>query len=153
IELKNAQRLLIDGNVIERTWPAAQVGYAVVFTPRNQGGTAPWSTVQDVTFTNNVVRYATNGINMLAQDSPYTSQRQTRVRIANNLFHHIDNNFLQFLGGVSNVTVQHNTSLQSSSIISADGSTANQSFVFVDNITPNNAYGVYGTNQGAGNAP
>jgi hypothetical protein len=153
IELKNAQRLLIDGNVFERIWPAGQEGYAIVLTPRNQQGTAPWSTVQDVTFTNNVVRYAANGVNMLGQDSPNISQRQDRVRIANNLFHHVDTNWLQLLGGVNDVTVQHNTSLQGSSIISADGSPANQGFVFVDNITPNNAYGVYGTNLGAGNAP
>ena len=68
-ELKNAQRVLIDGNVFERVWPVAQAGFAIQLTPRNQNNTAPWSTVQDVTFTNNIVRYAGNGINMLGQDT------------------------------------------------------------------------------------
>jgi len=40
-ELKNAQRLLIVANVFERIWPAAQVAFAVVLTPRNQNNTAP----------------------------------------------------------------------------------------------------------------
>jgi hypothetical protein len=150
-ELKNAQRLLIDGNVFERIWPAAQVGFAVVFTPRNQNNTAPWSTVQDVTFTNNIVRYAANGINMLGQDSPYISQRQTRVRIANNLFHHVDNILFQVLGGVNNVTIQHNTGLHGGNILSLDGTPADQGFVFTDNLVPHNAYGVFGSNVGVGN--
>ena len=37
-ELKNAQRVLIDGNVFEHNWPDAQNGYSILFTVR--GGTA-----------------------------------------------------------------------------------------------------------------
>ncbi len=155
-ELKNAQRVLIDGNVFERVWPMAQVGFAIQLTPRNQNNTAPWSTVQDVTFTNNIVRYAGNGINMLGQDNPVSggglSQRQTRVRIANNLFHHVDTILFQVLGGVNNVTIQHNTALQGGNILMLDGTPADQGFVFTDNIVPHNAYGVFGTNVGIGNA-
>ena len=39
-ELKNAQRVLVDGNVLERNWPQAQNGYSILLTPRNQDGTA-----------------------------------------------------------------------------------------------------------------
>src|SRR4029079_8835004 len=35
IELKNAQRVVIDSNVIENNWAAAQDGYGIVLTPRN----------------------------------------------------------------------------------------------------------------------
>ncbi len=134
----------------------AQVGFAVQFTPRNQNNTAPWSTVQDVTFTNNIVRYAGNGINFLGQDDPVSgggiSQRQTRVRIANNLFHHVDTILFQVLGGVNNLTIQHNTSLQGGSILTLDGTPPDQGFVFTDNIAPHNAYGVFGNNVGVGNS-
>src|SRR5205807_5782910 len=34
LELKNAQRVVIDGNVLEHHWPAAQAGFSVLFTPR-----------------------------------------------------------------------------------------------------------------------
>src|SRR5436190_1729520 len=53
-ELKNAQRVLLDGNVFEHVWPAAQIGFAILFTVRNDDVIAPWSVVQDVTFTNNI---------------------------------------------------------------------------------------------------
>jgi len=60
-ELKNAQRILIDGNLLENNWADAQNGYGVLFTVRNQDGTAPWSTVRDVTFTNNILRHSGGG--------------------------------------------------------------------------------------------
>ena len=53
-ELKNARRVLVEGNLLEHNWPHAQNGFAILFTPRNQDGRAPWSVVEDVTFRNNV---------------------------------------------------------------------------------------------------
>src|SRR5439155_19384854 len=68
-ELKNAQRVSIDRNVFENHWLAAQAGYAIVFTPRNQSGTAPWSVVQQVEFTNNIVRHVSSVFNVLGTDN------------------------------------------------------------------------------------
>ena len=51
-ELKNARRVLVEGNLLEHNWPHAQNGFAILFTPRNQDGRAPWSVVEDVTFSN-----------------------------------------------------------------------------------------------------
>ena len=39
-ELKNAQHVLVEGNVFEYNWVGGQPGYAILSTPRNQGGTA-----------------------------------------------------------------------------------------------------------------
>ena len=61
IELKNAQRVRIEGNVIENNWQASQSGYALVLTPRNQDNTAPWTVVQDVTIRSNIVRHVNGG--------------------------------------------------------------------------------------------
>ena len=44
-ELKNARRVLVEGNLFEHNWAHAQSGFAVLFTPRNQDGRAPWSVV------------------------------------------------------------------------------------------------------------
>ena len=71
--------MLIEGNVLEYTWAAAQVGFAVLFTPRNQDGTAPLSVVEDVTFVNNTVRHVANGVHMLGQDDNNPSGRLSRV--------------------------------------------------------------------------
>ena len=57
LELKNARRVLIRGNLLEYNWPESQNGFAILFTVRNQEGTAPWSTVEDVTFIHNIVRH------------------------------------------------------------------------------------------------
>src|SRR5207245_10804232 len=50
LELKNAQRVLIDGNLFENNWQDAQGGTAILFTVRHQDGTTPWSIVAYVTF-------------------------------------------------------------------------------------------------------
>ena len=121
--------MLVNGNTFERIWAAGQGGFAIVLTPRNQDGSAPWSTVEDVTFTNNVVRQAAAGINILGTDNTYPSQRTSRVLILNNLFYDIDGaawgggsgNLLQVLSGVNNLSFRHNTAVQSGVIVVADG--------------------------------
>jgi hypothetical protein len=86
LELKNARRVVIDGNLLENCWADAQRGTAVVLTPRNQGGGAPWSVVEEVKFTNNVVRHAGAGMTILGTDDMEASGRLRRVEVRNNLF-------------------------------------------------------------------
>lgn len=105
-ELKNAQRVLIDGNVLQNNW-----GTAVVLTPRNQDGTAPWSVVQDVTFTNNVVKNVNNGVAMQGFDDGHPSQQLQRVLLKNNLFDDSRGIFVLMVGPINGVTLDHNTSL------------------------------------------
>ena len=154
LELKNAQRLLIDGNVLENNWADAQNGYGVLFTPRNQDGTAPWSVVRDVTFTNNILRHSGGGINAMGTDYLHPSQPTQRILIQNNVFDDISSNtwngtgtFFQLMDGGSDIVVDHNTVIQSGNIITATASSAvvpASSFVFTNNIVSNNLYGVFG---------
>lgn len=154
LELKNAQRVLIDGNLLENNWGDAQNGYGVLFTVRNQDGTAPWSNVSDVTFTNNIVRHSGGGVNMMGADYLHPSQPTQRILIQNNLFDDISGTawngtgtFFQILDGGSDVVVDHNTVLQSGNMITATYSSAltpAASFVFTNNIVPYNQYGVFG---------
>lgn len=49
-ELKNAQRVLFENNVLENSWGGfSQNGYAILLTPKNQGGHCPVCRVTDVT--------------------------------------------------------------------------------------------------------
>ena len=48
LEFKCAKRANVRGNIFENCWPAGQSGKAILFTPRNQGGKAPWVTVEDL---------------------------------------------------------------------------------------------------------
>ena len=86
LELKNARRMLVDGNIFEYSWPDSLDGWAIAFTPRNQSGGAPWSTVEDITFTNNIVRHATGAILIHGTDDLHPSRQTQRLLIQNNLF-------------------------------------------------------------------
>jgi hypothetical protein len=147
-ELKNAQRVLIDGNVFEYNWLAAQNGFSILFTVRGEGGTAPWAIIHDVTFTNNIVRHVAQGINILGRDDLSPSGQTQRVLIQNNLFVDVggswgDGRLFQLLNNPADVTINHNTAFQTDSPIVA-AAAATTGFVFTNNITPNNLYGVAG---------
>jgi hypothetical protein len=158
LELKNAQRVSIYGNLFEHNWLDAQVGYAILFTVRNQGGNAPWSVVQDVDFTNNVVRHSGSGIQILGTDYLHPSQQTKSILVWNNLFDDIDGgrwggagHFLGISDGVGGVfRVDNNTVFHTGSLIQVGG-TPSTSFVFTDNIARHNQYGVKGDGQGSGN--
>ena len=110
-ELKNARRILIEGNIFENNWVHAQAGTAILFTVRNQDGAAPWSAVQDVTFTNNRVRNSPSGFSILGYDDNHPSQQTLRVLIRNNLLERVDRTGFMVFGGAGDVEVDHNTFL------------------------------------------
>jgi hypothetical protein len=155
-ELKNARRVLIDGNLFEYNWPHAQNGFAILFTVRNQNGAAPWSVVEDVTFSNNVVRHTASGINILGRDDNHPSQQTKRILIKNNLFDDIggarwggEGRLFQLVADTEGVVVEHNTGFQTGTIIGAVGD-PHAGFVYRYNITPHNDYGIIGTGTGVG---
>jgi hypothetical protein len=150
-ELKNARRVVIEGNLIE----SEILTTAIVLTVRNQGGKAPWSTIEDVEIRNNIVRHASTGINILGTDNEQRSQEAKRIRIVNNLLVGIiadspDNipYFLQINGG-QQITVAHNTVQQAGNIITAYGAPS-RNFVFRDNIVQFNRYGIVCLTEGSG---
>ena len=156
LELKNARRVLIDGNIFEHSWAASQKGYAILLTPRNQSGTAPWSVVRDVTLTNNVIQHVAGGIDILGTDYEYPSQRTTSILIRNNLVYDVSStwgaeHFLLMTGAPVGVTVDHNTVHQEKMFVLADGDPI-PSFVLTNNIAPHNQYGIFGSGAGFGNS-
>ena len=150
LELKNAKNVVIDSNVFENCWTDAQSGIPILFTVRNQEGTAPWSIIQNITFTNNIVRGAEGGLNFLGSDNEKPSQRSSGAVISNNLFADIRGPFLT-LNGFNNVSLTHNTHLQTGNIMILYG-TPVQQFVYRDNLTirGSKGYGVFGDATGEG---
>jgi hypothetical protein len=141
-ELKNARRVVVDGNVIESTNPR-QVAF--VITVRNQDTKAPWSTIEDVEITNNISKHASSGVNILGRDNQAPSQQAKRIKVANNLFTDLtlpgETSYFLQVSGTDGLSVEHNTVQNIGNIISAYGQqTVN--FVFRDNIVQYNAYGV-----------
>jgi hypothetical protein len=155
-ELKNARRVLIEGNVFEQNWVHGQNGFAILFTVRNQDGRAPWSVIEDVLFTSNVVRHTTGGVNVLGQDDLHPSQQARRIRIENNFFAHVGGarwggggTLFQLLGGPRDVMIEHNTALQAGNLIVAEGDPL-RSFVYRHNIALGGGHGVVGTGTAPG---
>lgn len=154
-ELKNARRVLVDGNLFEHNWPHAQDGFAILFTVRNQQGSAPWSVVEDVIFRNNVVRNVGSGVNILGHDNIHPSRRTRRILIENNLLSDVgapwgEGRLFQLLDGTKGVVIRNNTAIQSGSMIVGGDGRPHRDFVFVGNIVRHNEYGIIGSNVGVG---
>jgi len=151
LEIKLGRNIVIDGNVLENSWGDAQIGYAVLFTVRNQDGQAPWATIENVSFTNNIVKNSEQGFQLLGADNLNPSQRASGLQITNNLFTGISNRFLT-MTAYANVTLNHNTHFQGGNIMSLYGEPST-GFVYTDNITNRaaNGYGIFGDSVGEGN--
>ena len=152
LEIKMGRDIVIDGNVMENSWGDAQIGYAVLFTVRNQEGKAPWSTIENVQFTNNTVKNTEQGFQLLGSDDLNPSQRASGLQIVNNLFTGISNRFFT-MTAYNNVTLSHNTHFQGGNIMMLYGEPSS-SFVYTDNITNRDpkGYGIFGDSVGEGNA-
>ena len=56
-ELKNAQRVLFEGNVLENTWGGfSQAGFSILLTPKNQNNHCPACRVTDITIRYNKIK-------------------------------------------------------------------------------------------------
>jgi hypothetical protein len=156
-ELKNARRVLVEGNLFEHSWAHAQAGFAIMLTVRNQNGGSPWAVIEDVTFANNVVRHTGSGVYLLGFDDNYPSQQMRRVMIKNNLFEDVGGarwggrgRLFQLIRGAADVVIEHNTAFQTELIIGADGAPPHRGFVFQNNIAPHNEHGVFGSDKSTG---
>lgn len=182
LELKNAQRVTIRGNLFEHNWDDGQAGFAIVFTVRaNSLSGAPQTTIQDVLFEHNIVRRTGAVFNILGLDNqgcPGACNQSTRmedVTIRHNLIYEVDRDtwngpagglssgrFLSIDGAPTRLTVEYNTvqGAVTGSIIFFAGDPLD-TFVYQYNIAqkqtvatgfPYNTDGIIGNAQAEGNA-
>lgn len=154
LELKNARRVLIEGNLFEHNWPQAQNGFAILFTVRNQDGASPWSLVEDVRFTNNILRRVASGINVLGHDDNYPSGRTQGLEIHNNLFYEIgglwgEGHLLQLLNSPADIVLTDNTAVLGAAILKMEGP-AVSGMQIRDNLFVENGPGIVGTGTAPG---
>ena len=146
LEVKNAQRVLIDGNVFQHCWPNTgdptekSDGYLLLLTPRNQSGGNTWAAVTDVTITHNIFQHSTKALLIFGTDNLRQSLGCNRVLVKDNLFYDIAAqanlgnpaqytpegpwlwfaNFAPASGGTAggqDYTFDHNTALQSNDMV------------------------------------
>src|SRR5262245_38670714 len=163
-ELKNAQDLLVENNVFENVWVADQPGYAIVFTPRNQSGRAPWAVVQRVMFRNNIVRHAAGAVNILGTDNLAPSQMASHITIVNNIFDDITAStwgtarVYQLGNGPVSMTIDHNLAITTQSNVYwlYGGPAATPTYMpdttITDHMSVHNSFGLDGNQQSTGPA-
>jgi hypothetical protein len=161
LELKNARRVVIEGNVFENNWASGQKGYAIVLTPRNQDGGCTWCVVEEVTFQYNVVRHVGGGISISGYDDINPSAQTNGIAIRHNLFYDVTTElgngwFLIAGNGPRDIVVDHNTiDAGGSTVFYAYGGTATNpqeiyGVEFTNNAARHNTYGINAANRTSG---
>jgi hypothetical protein len=154
-ELKNARRVIVEANTFEHVWVSGQDGTAILLKSVNQEGRCAWCVTEYVTFQNNIVRGAANGVVLNATE---TGQRglaepvpANHIRFTNVLFEDLGGTqwggggkLLRVFGGVSDASFTHLTSRSNPNGILDPGGTsdANPNFVFSFNIVERQLYGI-----------
>jgi hypothetical protein len=162
-ELKSAQRVLLDGNVLQYTWAAGQAE-AIIIRSVNSEKICTWCEVQDVTVTHNLIQHAPTGLVITGWDTTDPSLATARISVQNNI---LDDISAANWGGhgwaielssgnipyMHDVIIDHNTAFPDTAFIFIDGNgiggtTSNTQFT--NNISNLGSYGIIGDGTGSG---
>lgn len=150
-EIKHGRRIRVDGNLMTNNWGMAQDGSAVLFTTREDGGKQV--IVEDIEFTNNVVRGSANALNVYGAEG----RGGHRLTVRNNFFEDIDGGKWDGAGfflkstAWDGLVIENNTIINSGNISVAYEAPV-KGFVFRDNIIFEKGYGFAGDSTTPGQA-
>lgn len=160
LEMKHAQRVLVEGNVLENSWQHAQNGVGVVMKSVNQNGSCSWCVTQDVTYRLNTLTNVGAGYNIGASpDNANPTVHARRLVLMDNIATKI-NTSAQFNGDgraflldgdLRDVVIAHNTTLNASHGF-VMGGMPSVSLTVRDNFFGARNYAVIGTNLNGGAA-
>ena len=169
LEFKNAQRVLLDGNIMENSWGEAQVGFAILLTPKSQGNNCPLCQVTDVTLRNTFVTHVGAGLQIAngLSDAGGAASAGERYSIHDVIIDDIDGvkyrgpgSFAQISVGagaplLQEVTISHVTAFPPSTIFFIGDHLAStppmNNFVFTNSIVNAGPYPVWSTGGGTAN--
>jgi hypothetical protein len=163
LELKNGQRLLIDGNVFQYDWAGGQQ-WSLLFRPVSSGK-APWTVVQDVTFTHNIVQHVPDGLETAASDGSFPpAQPCARILVRNNLFTDVSSASWGGSQGASfyaasnltyvthDIIFDHNTAFSDGKGLMLGDAGHVINFQFTNNLVEFGNYGIFGSGVAQGSA-
>jgi hypothetical protein len=174
LELKNAQRVLIDGNIMEDSWGGfTQVGFAIVLTPKNQGGSfgrnlCPICQVTDVTIRYDSISHVAGGLqianDLAGKGAPLDGQRYSIHDIViddiNGVRYGGPGLFAEVLTAagaplLQSVTINHVTAFPPSTMYligdMVAATTQMKNFVFTNSIVSAGTYPIWSTGGGPKN--
>lgn len=174
-ELKNAQRVLVEGNIMENAWGGfSQMGFAILLTPKSQAGSGgtnlcPACMVTDVTIRYNSISHVGAGLQIAngLSDNGGAAHDGQRYSIHDVVIDDIDGTkysgssvFSQISVSagaplLQNITINHVTAFPAHNLLivgdMAATSTPMKNFVFTNNIVNAGAYPVWSTGGGPSN--
>ncbi len=150
VEIKAARRVLIEGNVMENSWPQGQAGFAFVLWAANSG--CSWCATEDITVRGNVIRNVSGAFNLAARYDGSTPPMQ-RVTISNNAVLGIDDasvrgngRVFQLSDVIADLTIEHNTAFSpSNSSFIWGGVMPNPNHIVRNNLVGGGQYQVFST--------
>jgi hypothetical protein len=157
LELKAGRRVLIDGNVLENSYPDGQAGFAFVLWSVNQDGRCTWCVTEHVTVRNNLIRNIASGFQLTARWPAQPSLPMNHVTIRNNLLIGVNNpavaagtsRVFQLGTGIAQLTIDHNTGFGPDATFVWGDSTKTAEQVITNNLTGGGSYQIF-TPFGAG---
>lgn len=166
-ELKNAERVLVEGNVMDNTWGGfSQAGFAILLTPKNQNGHCSICRVTDITLRLNQVRRMASGMQIAAglSDAGAASSGAARISIHDNVFDEMDavtykgsGVFAQISSDtppLRDLSIAHNTASPPRALFIIGGKVDSgkmSSFTFTDNLLTNGDTDIISTGGGPAN--
>ena len=159
-ESKNAQRMLVEGNLIENNWAGAQTGVAIALKSVNQSNTCPWCSSQDITMRSNLIRNVGGGFSLAAApDNNYqTNVHGRRFTVTDNVINGInigifsgDGDGFQLNDDITDVIIAHNTVLTPTrSSLVFNGPHPTVRMTIRDNLLGGGPYALHGSGTGLG---
>lgn len=166
-ELKNARRVLVDGNVFENCHKdnAGQKATGLVLTPRASSYNWSWEGIQDITITNNIIRSVGYGMRITGEDDIGKTVQTQRILIENNSFVGINEIYCAAPGAIRlstkdngvpilDLTIRHNLFLLSDTSSNGAFLTFNvgntttkvvENLTYENNISTRSIYGMIGS--------
>lgn len=155
LEFKAMDGAIVEGNLFDGNWPAAQSGSAILLTPR-ASGSGPFIVVRNIEIRNNVMRrHAAGGyaVNIMGDDNTAPTLMTENVTIEGNLFED-SVKFIQLGRGMNGtLTVRNNTTpavkwnmLNFDAVATAPKPV----LVFTNNVSTLGEYGVSGSGTSLG---
>jgi hypothetical protein len=153
VEFKIGGNILVEGNIIENTWCAAQDGPAVLITPRE-------ASIDNVVFRNNVIRNARYAFQVNPAD-----QELSNVVIENNLIYNMEWRIFEVTAPsgkqTENLIIRNNTCLfaaenttnngyGSTQLVVGDLDVAVTNLIYQDNLISGGFYAIHGAGQSPG---
>jgi len=121
-ELKNAQRVVLEGNILEYSWGGfSQNGFAILLTPKNQNNHCPLCRVTDIVVRLNLISHMGSGLQIASIPAVAggAASGGERYSIHDNIFDDIDGREYGGLGmfaqlssdvpALRDITINHNT--------------------------------------------